>query len=462
METNQRPVLFVSSAESGLLNPLLVLAGELARRGVPDLWFATDESRRADVERLSAASLVRFVAFGTPERERSSATMDQRDYENFAHRSRLRSRRSGFQLVYDPAGQAAKLRELRDVVDRNRPALMVIDGVSVLAVALAISRGIPFVLSNPFLVSHVMTGHVPLLTKSHLPWPFPVPHSGLPLRMTLRQQVYNQVFKLNTLGMFLGPAMRSRLRADVALCAELDIPGPARRAANALDRAELVLNYTVREVDYPLSTLPNMRMVGAMLPPLPEAPDDTAVTDWLDAHPSVVYIGLGTITRLSEPDLRGIVEVARRLGGRHHVLWKLPKAQQELLPPQAELPDNLRIETWLPSQHDVLAHPSVKVFLTHGGSNGFHECLYFGTPMVIRPLWADCHDVAARGQDLGVSLTVDDPYVMDPDDLVHKITRVADEGSFRAAAERVAMSQRAAGGRDAAADLVLDRLNQRQ
>jgi len=455
MDANRRPILFVSLGESGHLNPLLVLAGELARRGVPDLWFATDESRRPAVEQHSSVSPIHFVRFGSPDDGVSSGTRSQGWYETFASPARFTSHRGAIELVYDPVRQASTVRALGEFIDENRPALMVIDKATLFAIALAVSRGIPFVLSNPFLMSHALTAGVPLLTDSFLPWGFPVPHSGLPRRMTPLQQMRNQLFKLRALRMFLGATMRPTLLADAALCKELAIEPAARRAANSIKDAELVLNYTLPEIDFPIAVPPTMRMVGAMLPPLPEAPDDTGVTDWLEAHPSVVYIGLGTVTRLSAADVSSIVEVARRLAGRHHVLWKLPKAAQELLPPHQDLPANLRIETWLPSQHDVLAHPHVKVFLTHGGSNSFHEGLYFGTPMVVRPRWADCHDVAVRGQHLGVSLTVDDPFATDPDDLVDKLTRVAGDDTFRHAAEHLATLQRAAGGRETAADLVL-------
>ena len=45
MEQRRRPILFVSYPDSGLMNSLLVLAEELSRRDVQDLWFATDENR---------------------------------------------------------------------------------------------------------------------------------------------------------------------------------------------------------------------------------------------------------------------------------------------------------------------------------------------------------------------------------------------------------------------------------
>jgi UDP:flavonoid glycosyltransferase YjiC (YdhE family) len=63
---------------------------------------------------------------------------------------------------------------------------------------------------------------------------------------------------------------------------------------------------------------------------------------------------------------------------------------------------NLRIESWLPSQLDVLAHPHVTLFFNHSGTDAYHEGLYFGKPQVMRPLWMDCHDIATRSRDLGI------------------------------------------------------------
>nr|BFE69953.1 hypothetical protein GCM10020092_032540 [Actinoplanes digitatis] len=102
----------------------------------------------------------------------------------------------------------------------------------------------------------------------------------------------------------------------------------------------------------------------------------------------------------------------------------------------------------------MLAHPSVKVFFTHGGGNGFHEGIYFGKPLVVRPLWVDCFDQAVRGRDAGVSLTLDRPMTVDPDDVIDKLTRVLTDPSFTRRAEELGARQRAAGGARAAADLI--------
>ncbi|TVZ79668.1 glycosyltransferase [Streptomyces sp. BK340] len=455
MSAPQRPILFVSLPESGLLNPLLVLVGELSRRGVPDLWFATDEPRRADVERQGHGSAVEFASLGEVFSELSAVSWSDEVYREVTQTSRFRAHRAVVRQSYRPDLQAEKFRRLESVVDKVEPALMVIDCVAGFAVDLAVQRNIPFVLSVPFLPSNVLTSLNPF-GPSGTPRNFPVPHSGLPFEMTLAQKLRNELFKWRTLAMFFNPVMGKVLSEDARLRKELGLskPSPMTR----IDRAEMILCNSVAELDYPFPVPEKMKLVGAMVPPLPESgqvDDDDGLVDWLDAQSSVVYMGFGTITRLTRDQVAALVEVARRLDGRHQFLWKLPQEQQHLLPARESLPGNLRVESWVPSQLDVLAHPNVRVFFTHGGGNGFHEGIYFGKPLVVRPLWVDCYDQAVRGRDHGISLTLDRPRDMDPDDVVDKLTRVLGNPSFRERAERVGALQRAAGGRTTAADLLL-------
>ncbi|MFH8385219.1 glycosyltransferase [Kitasatospora sp. NPDC018058] len=455
MSAAQRPILFVSLPESGLLNPLLVLAGELTRRGVPDLWFATDEPRRAEILGLADRSAVEFASLGDVFSELSAVSWSDEVYRQVTQPSRFKAHRAVIHQSYRPDLQAEKYRRLAAVVDKCEPALMVIDCVCAFAVDLALTRGIPFVLSVPFLPSNVLTSHSPF-GPSYTPGDFPVPHSGLPYPMSFGQRLYNRLFKFRTLALFFHPTMGKVLSEDARLRKELGLPKPS--PMTRIDRAEMVLCNSVRELDYPFDIPGKVKLVGAMVPPLPEAsPDDdpTGVMGWLDVQSSVIYMGFGTITRLTRAQVADLVEVARRLDGRHQVLWRLPAEQQHLLPPRDELPGNLRVESWLPSQLDVLAHPKVEVFFTHGGGNGFHEGVYFGKPLVVRPLWVDCYDQAVRGRDFGISLTLDRPQDLDPDDVVDKLTRVLGDRSFRERATRVGEAQRAAGGRSAAADLLL-------
>ncbi|MFJ2444367.1 MULTISPECIES: glycosyltransferase [unclassified Streptomyces] len=454
MSSNRRPILFVSYAESGLLNPLLVLAEELSRRGVEDVWFAADEKARPAVEAASVGTPVSFASLGDVVSTMSAVTWDDATYREVTQRSRFRAHRAVVRKSFVPRARVDKYRRLEAVVDEVGPALMVVESMCQFGYELAITRKIPYVLGVPFVPSNVLTSHVPF-ARSYTPKGFPVPHSGLPGAMNFTQRVANQVFRLRTLGLFMTSSMRKVAQEDNQVRAELGISSEARQMMARIDHAEQVLCYSVPELDYPFTVPEKMRLVGAMVPPLPQAPDDDGLSRWLDSHESVVYMGFGTVTRLTREQVGKLLEVVGRLSDRHTVLWKLPKDQQELLPPKEALPGNLRIESWVPSQLDVLAHPHVRVFFTHAGGNGFHEGLYFGKPLVVRPLWVDCDDQAVRGRDFGVSLTVGRSETIDPDDVFDKLTRVLDDGAFRERAEYFGALLRAAGGRDAAADVLL-------
>ncbi|CAF3353730.1 unnamed protein product, partial [Rotaria socialis] len=62
---------------------------------------------------------------------------------------------------------------------------------------------------------------------------------------------------------------------------------------------------------------------------------------------------------------------------------------------------NIRFEEWVP-QLNVLAHESVKLFVTHGGMESIHEVLYVGKPSIIVPLFGDQHAKAVLSRDRGL------------------------------------------------------------
>lgn len=53
-----------------------------------------------------------------------------------------------------------------------------------------------------------------------------------------------------------------------------------------------------------------------------------------------------------------------------------------------EKPSNLYIYDWLP-QRDLLCHPKVKGFMSHGGLLGTTEAVYCGVPMLVTPFYGD-------------------------------------------------------------------------
>ncbi|MFF4607341.1 glycosyltransferase [Streptomyces sp. NPDC001339] len=449
MEQRHGPILFVSIADAGLINPLLEVAGELSRRGVPDLWFASTEDRRADVEAIKGRTPVGFVSLGD-RLEKPPAVWDAATYARATQPPRRGS----------PTSRAANvvhyLREVADSdiletmyrrtlaeVDKLQPALMVVDSSSVYPADAAIARKVPYVLSVPVSVSEVFA--------DRLPWSHPTPNSGLPSRMTLRQKAANVSFRLRVIAGILknvphAEFARSRKEAGIEnVTAAQSFYG---------DQAAAIVAYSVFGMEYPFPAVPpTLKMVGPAVPPLPQAPDgDHELTSWLDANDSVVYIAFGTHMRLTRSQLAMMTDAVGRIGPRHKVLWKLPEHQQALLP--AQRPDNLRLETWVPSQLDVLAHPHVRVYFNHGGGNSAYEGVYFGKPGLVMPFWMDCYDHAARVVESGAGLRVECSLRTTADEVAGKLVRLLEEDGFRERAQYWAQRYREAGGVAAAADTV--------
>lgn len=78
--------------------------------------------------------------------------------------------------------------------------------------------------------------------------------------------------------------------------------------------------------------------------------------------------------------LEAFVESFRAL--KQKVLWKYEDDSIK------NLPSNVMVRKWLP-QSDILAHPNVVLFVTHGGVFGTQEGLYRSVPMLMIPFYGD-------------------------------------------------------------------------
>ncbi|GLY22715.1 glycosyltransferase [Micromonospora sp. NBRC 101691] len=443
------PLLIVSSGSAGLFNPLLTLAGELKRRGVGRVWFACTDERRADIEALPGDGDVRFLSLGPARPEMRPEHWDDETHRRMSTGSRAENFVSYVDATTDHDQLHRLYERCLDLVDEVEPALAVVDSFATYGMDATTTRGVPFVVSVSVPPSNFL--------QDSLPSAYPTPLSGLPLHMNPSQRAANDRHRAALLSGLTEPerlagstAAAERRRAAGISNAELS---PSRYA----DAAAALLAYTVFGLEYPFDTAPaNLRLVGSMVPPdVPASPEGAELRGWLDAHPSVVYIGFGTIMRPSADQVAALVEVAARLAPEHHVLWKLPAQRQHLLPPAGELPANLRVESWLPSQVEVLAHPHVRVFFNHAAANAIHEAAWFGVPQLVMPFWLDCHDGAVRVVDAGIGLAAEMEEPLDVEDIVAKLRRLLADPVIRGRAELWRGRLRQAGGVTAAADLVL-------
>ncbi|KAL3266340.1 hypothetical protein HHI36_010518 [Cryptolaemus montrouzieri] len=99
----------------------------------------------------------------------------------------------------------------------------------------------------------------------------------------------------------------------------------------------------------------------------------------------VIYFSLGSMIKghtfpqeKKEEFLRAFARLPQR------VLWKW---ENETMPGK---PDNVMIQKWMP-QFDILSHPNVKAFISHGGLLGVTEAVHCGVPMIVMPQYGDQH-----------------------------------------------------------------------
>ena len=76
---------------------------------------------------------------------------------------------------------------------------------------------------------------------------------------------------------------------------------------------------------------------------------------------------------MSEDKRKALLSVFGKL--KQKVLWKWETDHMEDKPP------NVMLHKWLPQQ-DVLGHPNVKLFVSHGGQSSFQETVCHQKPAV--------------------------------------------------------------------------------
>ncbi|CAM4160892.1 glycosyltransferase [Kibdelosporangium persicum] len=443
--TDNRPVLFASEAHAGLFGPLAAIAGELARRGADDLWFASMDTRRADVEAIPGDSRVRFASLGSPPGPELDPTKwSDETYDRINSASRARSLAAYLGQILDPRYWEQRYRRVLEVIDEVRPSLMMIDSYDIAALDAAMTRDVRFMMNCPTPVSYLFARRVPR--------GYPAMLSGLPLRMTIRQRWDHNVFKVaRVLTMLAEPKFVRKMAAYLRLRKQSGVRNATGEYGRYADAAVAVLANTVFGIEYPFPVPPTVKMLGTMVSAERGVADgDKVLFDWLDARESVVYIGLGTLMRVSARTLTEMVAAIEAIGPRHHVLWSMTKTQQGLLP--AVLPSNLRVESWVP-QVEVLAHPHVRGYWTHGG-NSSHQGLHFGKPLLTMPGSWETRDLAVRFVDAGAALMVADVRTVGRDELVRKLSRLLTDENLRERAGYWRRRLTEAGGVGAAADLI--------
>ncbi|XP_015874347.1 flavonoid 3-O-glucosyltransferase-like [Ziziphus jujuba] len=118
--------------------------------------------------------------------------------------------------------------------------------------------------------------------------------------------------------------------------------------------------------------------------------DEHRCLEWLDQHEyaSVAYISFGRIATPPPHELIALAEALEEC--KVPFLWSFRGNVDEKLPKGLikRVGSRGKIVPWT-VQLLVLAHPSVGVFVTHGGWNSILESIIAGVPMICRPFFGD-------------------------------------------------------------------------
>ncbi|KAJ3642483.1 hypothetical protein Zmor_025265 [Zophobas morio] len=169
----------------------------------------------------------------------------------------------------------------------------------------------------------------------------------------------------------------------------------------ALYNASIVLLNSHFSTSHPVPYVPNMIDIGGFhIQPSKKLPQD--LQKFLDgSKEGVIYFSLGSNFRSSELPPKKLEAFLNTFAKtKMKILWKW---EEDVLPGQ---PKNVKLGKWLPQQ-DILAHPNVKVFVTHGGLLSTTETIYHGVPVLAVPIAADQRLNARRIVKDGFGLCVD-------------------------------------------------------
>ncbi|HXP62669.1 MAG TPA: glycosyltransferase [Dongiaceae bacterium] len=421
-------LLFVAPPYFGHVNQMLVLAGELASRGLCVAFAGADLFR----DRITRAG-VSFLRWEPEDAmpDRNVITRRAQLWSNASrYSSRLRGEREMLAVFAD--SYDAMYLTLEPLWRQFNLDLAVVDSAALPALDLARQHGVPSIIQLQFL------GNVVPISPR-----YPRFGTDYSIRMSPWQRALNCLHPLWVLANFATAIVRiNRARAR-------------HRAVTPLKdfyNTSLTLVCSAFGIELPRALPPLMKMVGPILP-RGHAPLEASLEAWLSGgnESPTVYVCFGTLAALERQQVLALVEGLS--DPRWRVLWSLRPAQQSLLP---SLPKTFNIQPHVPQQA-VLAHPSVRAFVSHCGMNSVSESLYYGKPLLAVPFFGDQHYNAARVADIGAGLRLHKLRLSSEAIRSHAAALLEAPGYARAAQSMKAVLRRM-GGLDEAVEVVEDAL----
>ncbi|XP_001663064.2 UDP-glucuronosyltransferase 2B18-like [Aedes aegypti] len=180
-------------------------------------------------------------------------------------------------------------------------------------------------------------------------------------------------------------------------------------------------------IQYKEPQMPNVIPVGGMqirkAKPLPEDLDRIVRS----AKNGFILFSLGSNARSDTlgPDRIREILIAMKALPQYQFIWKFESDESKL---PMKVPENVFIRAWMP-QNDLLAHPNIKLFITHSGLLSTQEAIWNGVPIIGFPLFADQFRNINYCVSLGVAKRLMVQYLQ-ADDLIAAIKDILNTRSY--------------------------------
>ncbi|KAH9109125.1 hypothetical protein AeMF1_015744 [Aphanomyces euteiches] len=428
-DLRQKHVLFISLGIRGHATPLLRIAHEMVKQGC-NVSFATHDSGKEWVRSTGATFVSAGVFPISADVLRDKLQAITRDASNF------RGILNMFNDIYIPTAQPM-YEALFPIVSANPPDLVVVDIATLGGQDLVHKLQLPYVINSPSILFDIGG------TPSYVPaW-----GTGFSLHMSLWNRCMNLLFP-RLLSVALTPPFMQINKARW----ELQLT-PFRSQHDLFKGARILVN-TAYGLEYPRPLSPLVDLVGPMIPLENFDSSESSqlphlVQQWMsgdDGLHGVIYICFGSMSYIDAWQAMAIVEgLSNPNDPAYRVLWTLPNDQRGALP--QTLPPTFRIKVMGSSfpHLRVLAHPAVKLVISHCGMVSAQEALVFGKPVLCLPFLVDQPDVAARIVDAGAGLMLDKTHFTS-EEVRQKALLLLRNSTFAANAAKVGAALQSAGG----------------
>ena len=181
----------------------------------------------------------------------------------------------------------------------------------------------------------------------------------------------------------------------------------------------------------PRPYVPNMVEVGGFQIQHQRKALPKEIQDFLMSSPQdVIYFSMGSNIKSKDfpPE---VLQLFNRVFSQlpYKILWKFEN------PSLNGKPDNVFISSWFP-QGDVLAHPRVKLFISHGGLLSTFEATYHGKPILGLPVYFDQQMNVNKAQQRGFAKRLDLPSITE-EQLKQAILELMNTASYSQKAKEI-------------------------